>query len=520
VAATDKDVLARIGVARQDRQRHAIWMDEILRLGMPTYRRIQTTKTADAIVADQDDLFDTELQTTMEDFSSDMISTFTPRYERWTSFEPAEDLDQGTQTEIADQLQGVGDAIFAELERSNYWDAAQECFTFWAVAAMGVAVSDMGPLNPLHFQPIELPDLLMERGFDGTVTGKWREMSMTEQELCVMWPDVCPAPKPGVGNAKKKFKVIEGCDRDFDMPGVEAWFYRVFVDGKQKKQERYEGAGSCPIIACRYRHQADSAWGPGPAHKATPVARTLDELAYMNLKALGRQVDPPFSYEEDGTQNFEAGIQPGLAYPRSAGSEPPKEMLPEIRFDALVFNQEAMRKAIKRALYQDRPEQPGQTPPTATQWIDEREWQTRRRELPRDRCVREWVIPIIQRIAWIKTQRGELPPVKLQGGRVINVRPISPLSKAKDLQDIQLAQQMIGMATQVGAAVQAGAPINAPATIANMLKTSKDRLIVLLTDQELAAQQAAAAAAQATGPAHGQPPPSPVAGTALDPMNA
>lgn len=514
MAADAKAILARIGLARADRQRHAPWMDEILRLGMPTYRRIQTIKTSDMVIADQDDLFDTELQTTMEDFSSDMISTFTPRYERWTSFEPADDLPDGAKTEIADQLQVIGDSIFAELERSNYWDAAQECFTFWAVAAMGVAVSDMGHLNPIHFQPIELPDLLMERGFDGTVTGKWREMMMTPQEQHVMWPKDCPEPKPN--DKAKKQKVIEGCDRCFDTPGEECWTYRVIIAGKEVINQEYKGAGSCPIIACRYRHQADSAWGPGPAHKATPVARTLDELAYMNLKALGRQVDPPFSYEEDGTANYEAGIQPGMAYPRSSGSSAPEPMLPEIRFDALVFNQEDMRKAIKRALYQDRPEQPGQTPPTATQWIDERTWQTRRRELPRDRCVREWVLPIIDRVAWILNKRGTLPEVKLQGGRVINVRPISPLSKAKDLEDIQLSQQMLGIASQVGAAVQAGAPVNALATITNLLRTSKDRNIVMLTDQELAAQQAAAAAAQATGPAHGQPPPNPTAGTALD----
>lgn len=513
-----KAVYARIGKAREDRQRHATWIDEILRLMMPTYRRIGTKTSSDGVIEEQDDLFDTELQTTGEDFSSDMISTFTPRYERWTSFEAAEDLDSGSAAEIADQLKAIGDSIFAELERSNYWDAAQECFTFWAVCAMGVAVSDMGSMNPLHFQPIELPDLLMERGFDGTVTGKWRQMRMTPTELYAMWPDYFPAAAPNA--PKKKHTVIEGCDRSFDMPGEERWIYRIFVDGKEKHSKEYEGAGACPIIVCRYRHQADSAWGPGPAHKATPIARTLDELAYMNLKALGRQVDPPFSYEEDGTANYEAGIEPGRAYPRSHGSDAPEAMLPEIRFDALVFNQNDMRKAIKRALYQDRPEQPGQTPPTATQWIDERTWQTRRRELPRDRCVREWVIPIIQRIAWIKAQRGELPPVKLAGGKIINVRPISPLSKAKDLEDIQLAQQMIGMISSVGAAVAQGAPINAQQTAANMLKVSKDRLVVLLTPQEIAANQAAQAASQAAQSAAKAPPQSPMQGTALDPQTA
>ncbi len=516
MASDTKAVLARISAARQDRSRHAIWIDEILRLGMPTYRRVQSSKSPDVVIADQDDLFDTELQTTMEDFSSDMISTFTPRYERWTTFEPVQDMDEGQKQAIAPQLQMLGDKIFSELERSNYWDAAQECFTFWSVSAMGCAVSDMGPLEPIHFQPIEIPDLLIERGYDGSVTGKWREMSMTDEELYFRWPKVFPPPKPGVKS--KSNKVIEGCDRCFDKPGEECWTYRLFVNDKEKYNQEYVGEGSCPIVVCRYRHQADSAWGPGPAHKATPIARTLDELAYMNLKALGRQVDPPFSYEDDGTANYEAGLQPGLAYPRSAGSSAPEAMLPDIRFDALVFNQENMRKAIKRALYQDRPEQPGQTPPTLGQWMDEKAWNTRRRELPRDRCVREWVLPIIQRIAWILQQRGTLPEVKIDGGPMLNVRPISPLSKAKDLEDIQLASQMIGTAQMVGAAKQAGAPIDVLSTVANLMKTSKDRLVVLQTADQIAQEQAMAAAQNAqTAP---QPVPNPMQGTSLDPQGA
>jgi hypothetical protein len=238
----------------------------------------------------------------------------------------------------------------------------------------------------------------------------------------------------------------------------------------------------------------------------------------MNLKALGRQVDPPFTYEDDGTANFEGGVQPGLAYPRSAGSSAPEAMLPEIRFDALIFNQENMRKAIKRALYQDRPEQPGQTPPTLGQWMDEKAWNTRRRELPRDRCVREWVLPIIQRIAWILEQRGVLPEIKIAGGQVLNVRPISPLSKAKDLEDIQLATQMIGTAQMVGAAKQAGAPIDVLSTVANLMKTSKDRLVVLQTADQIAQEQAMAAAQnmQTTQP----PPPNPMQGTSLDQQSA
>lgn len=493
-----KAILQRINAAKQDRARHSWWINETLRLAAPTYRRVGLESQPQLLVEEQDDQFDNELEIGGEDFSSDMISTFTPREERWVLFEPAEDLTDGQKREVAPQLKAIGDTIFAELERSNYWDAAQECFLFWGVSAMAVAVSDNGPLNPISFQPIEIPDLLMERGPDGSVIGKWREMKLTRMQQYMLWGQAYGSkfPMPDNGRANTLETIFEGCDRDWSTPGVERWHYRIFVNSKERIKLTYEGAGSCPIIACRFRQQANSAWGPGPFKKATPRARVLDELGYLNLKGLNRSIDPAFSYEEDGLANFDGGMEPGNAYARATGSKAPEAFLPDVRFDASFFQADEMRKGIKRSIYQDRPEQPGDTPPTATQWADEKAWNTRRKELPRDRCVREWVLPIIERVAWIMAKRGVLPEVKLKGGKIVNVRPISPLSKAKDLEDIQITGQVLSMARGIGEAIQAGLPIDAKGTMEKIIATSRERHIVMQTDDQIAQKQAIDAAAQ------------------------
>ncbi len=494
----EKQVLAQIDAAKQDREQHSWWINETLRLAAPTYRRIGQNNQPNTLVEEQDDQFDNELEIGGEDFASDMISTFTPREERWVLFEPAEDLTEGQKREIAPQLKMIGDAVFAELERSNYWDAAQECFLFWGVSSMAVAVSDNGPLNPISFQPIEIPDLLMTRGPDGSLIGKWREMTLTKLQQHMLWGATYGAkfPMPEKGRRNTPETVFEGCDRDWSTPGVERWHYRIIVGRKERVKLTFEGAGSCPIIACRFRQQANSAWGPGPFKKATPRARVLDELGYLNLKALNRSVDPAFSYEEDGLANFDGGMEPGNAYARANGSKAPEAFMPDVRFDASFFQAEEMRKGVKRSIYQDRPEQPGDTPPTLGQWMDEKAWNTRRKELPRDRCVREWVLPIIERVAWILAKRGVLPEVKLKGGKIVNVRPISPLSKAKDLEDISITGQVLGMARGIGEAVQAGLPIDSKATMENIIRTARERHIVMQTDEQIAQQQAIDAAAQ------------------------
>ncbi|MFC5373976.1 portal protein [Brevundimonas faecalis] len=492
----DKRLLQRIDAARMDRDRHECWLNETLRLAAPTYRRLNQVSAPQDRAAEEDDQFDNELELVGEDFASDMISTFTPQHERWVTFEPAEDLTEGQRREIAPQLTTYGDAVFAEIERSNYYDAAQECFLFWGVSAMAMAVSDLGPMNALHFQPIEIPALLMERGPDGSVTGKWRDMELTPAEQHMLWGVAFPNdfPDPAATKRNRKEKVIEGCDRDWSTPGVERWNYRIIVNRKVRVTLTWEGAGSCPIIACRFRQQADSAWGPGPFKKATPRARVLDELGYLNLKGLNRTIDPAFSYEEDGLANFDGGMEPGQGYARAPQSKAPEAFLPDVRFDASFFQAEEMRKSIKRSAYQDRPEQVAGTPPTLGQWMDERAWNTRRKELPRDRCVREWVLPIIERVAWILAQRGVLPEIKLKGGRIVNVRPISPLSKAKDLEDISITGQVLSMASNIGAALQIGVPIDAKATMENLIATAKERHIVLLSDEQIAAAEAVASA--------------------------
>lgn len=494
----EKQVVRDIDAARQDRDQHSWWINETLRLAAPTYRRVGSSADPESLNTESDDQFDNELEIGGEDFASDMISTFTPREERWVLFEPADDLTEGQKREIAPQLKILGDTIFAEIERSNYFDAAQECFLMWGVTAMAVAVSDNGPMNPISFQPIEIPDLLMKRGPDGSVIGKWREMTLTPMQQHQLWGAThgTKFPMPERSKANKPEKVIEGCDRDWSTPGVERWHYRILVNNKVRHAQTYEGAGSCPIIACRFRQQANSAWGPGPFKKATPRARVLDELGYLNLKGLNRSIDPAFSYEEDGLANFDGGMEPGNAYARANGSKAPEAFLPDVRFDASFFQVEEMRKGVKRAIYQDRPEQPGDTPPTLGQWMDEKAWNTRRKELPRDRCVREWVLPIIDRVAWILAKRGVLPEVKLKGGKIVSVRPISPLSKAKDLEDIQITSQVMSMARGIGEAIQAGLPIDAKGTMENIIRTARERHIVMLSDEQIAQKQAIDAAAQ------------------------
>jgi LAS superfamily LD-carboxypeptidase LdcB len=112
-------------------------------------------------------------------------------------------------------------------------------------------------------------------------------------------------------------------------------------------------------------------------------------------------------------------------------------------------------------------------------------------------------LPIIERVAWILKERGQLPDIKLKGGDVVNVRPISPLSKAKDLEDIQVTNQIMQLAMAVGNLKQTGAPVDVKATIENLRSTAKERHLAMMTDEQIAQEQEMAMMAQAAGAAGG-----------------
>ena len=67
---------------------------------------------------------------------------------------------------------------------------------------------------------------------------------------------------------------------------------------------------------------------------------------------------------DDGIANVDHGLRPGDWLPIAVGSEMPTAIESKARFDVQVFEIDELRSAIRRAHYQDRPEQLGKTPPT------------------------------------------------------------------------------------------------------------------------------------------------------------
>jgi hypothetical protein len=235
----------------------------------------------------------------------------------------------------------------------------------------------------------------------------------------------------------------------------------VQANGKLLYKKEWKGPGSCPFIVARWSRDSTTAYGVGPTYRVLPAIKTLNHFAYLSLKNYDKHVDPVTSYEDDGVCNVDNGLDPGTWVPRAPGSKPPEAVESKARFDVQAFEIDEKRSVVRKAHYQDRPEQLGKTPPTAFQWADERAERARRMGTPATNLVQELQIPLYRRFTYLLNQRNVLPVITENGqkdGAIIALEPSSPLLRAQEQEELIRNDKLVEMVNarfgpQIGAIV-------------------------------------------------------------------
>lgn len=216
----------------------------------------------------------------------------------------------------------------------------------------------------------------------------------------------------------------------------------------------------------------------------------LNEITALTLASLHKVVDPPVAYSDDGTANIEEnGVDAG-DWVNLGENFDVKILESGGKFDVSFFMQDDLRRMVRRALYQDKPEQRGKTPPTASQWTDERMESQQRFEVPRGKLYREWTVPIVRSHMWLRQQQGVMPEVALDG-RVLKLEPISGQARARAFEKVQKAERLLGSAAQF-MPQEAQLVVDGAATLANIKEQLGDELVRIRTPDEIAQLQQAA----------------------------
>jgi hypothetical protein len=367
-----------------------------------------------------------------------MLNTFTPIKNNWLEEVAPSTLDAASARQVEGLIKERQRIVFEEMARSNLYQALQEAYFDLGVGTMSLLINDIGTTKPIHCEAIPSPDKLITRGPFGFVDGEFRCRKYLFDEVKVLWKDA-DLDKLRLQQSDKsatELEVTDGCWRDWADTGDETYKYMVVVGNTIIYKITWKGAGACPFITARWLRDSTTAWGFGPQYSTLPDTKTINHIAYLSIKNYDKHVDPPTSYEDDGVINIDNGVQPGDWIPRAPNSEPPAPIESKAKFDYEVFQMDERRSAIRRAHYQDRPEQIGKTPPTATQWADEAAERARRMGTPATNLVQELQIPVYRRFVYLLEKRGDLPPIRLEGGAEIPLTPISPLLRAQEQEEV------------------------------------------------------------------------------------
>ncbi|MCA3700818.1 MAG: hypothetical protein IOB84_13680 [Brevundimonas sp.] len=476
----------RLTVARNDRAKHQGAINDFLRLADPVRPRVGDNSST--VRSDEaDELFDATLQEVAEDFASDLIHRAMPREGDWVKYEPEVGVDQAVQAALRDPLKKRTEAIFGAVRSSNFYSEAGSEWAFDMGHGTGAMIcNDYGAGEPFCFEAIGPHQLLIERGAKGKLGLQGREFQLTIEDAFAQWPKAdWPAElRRKLNNEtarRSSVTCLEFAERIWD-PGDEMWRWTVAVDGHVIASEKLVGRGSCPIIVTRWRSVSSTAWGIGPLRKALANGKSLDQVAYLRLASLGKGVNPPTVYDDDGVLNPEGGVGAGMWIPRVPGSR--IDQLESAQLEWTYYEAGQLQDAVRRAGFQSGPRQEGKTPPTAFQWREEQIREGRRLEQPTGKLYEEGVIAILDRVEYLLVKRGTIQPILNVERQLIRVRPQNPLAKQQDGEKVQNAMNVLSMARSVLDPQVIAASVDTRGTLENMKNAVDDTLIVLRDPQQ------------------------------------
>jgi hypothetical protein len=395
---------------------------------------------------DSTDNFSTLGEEVCTDFASDMADTFVPEHTRWAGVEVTPGFPEEMMSDARIAAKKDTDATFAAIIASNFHETSKQSFKDLAVSAVGLSIIDPGRSDTIRCQVIPIGELLILRDGAGNIGTRFWERDLIGLDIQELFPDLDLPDTVKAAIDKKdtnnKFCVLQGCYRDYSVPGETAWIQFTQIDGDVCEGVRKKGVGSANILVARWDPDPNFAWGNGPAMKAAADFRELDETNYLKLKGLARQVDPSIAYDDDSVMNLDGGLPNGVAIPRMKGS---KIDVIESTHDmqAAMFAVDAIEERVRRHFYQDGPVQKGKTPPTLGQWADESLQKQRRLGTPAAPLWQEFIMEAYMRFRWLLVTRGELQPEIIVGSKSFPVRPINPLKRAAKQQEAVASERLL-----------------------------------------------------------------------------
>ncbi len=391
------------------------------------------------------------------DFVTLLINTFFPQGEKWAMSKAAQIVkDDGLRKSIEEQAADRDKAVFGAMSESNFYPECGKGLNPDAALGTVAMWSDLpAPHRPLRYQTVPLRELEINIGPFGDVDDRFIVRHTRFRHIKAILPGVtmpqAVAEKMG-SSQDKTCEVVRGFWRIYHDDGSVEWQYVATVDGHVVDKNVLKGEGSCPLIVARFNPSGEFAWGEGPLIQGLPDLRVVDELTMKRLRGIDLTMEPPVAFPDDSFANISEGLEPGMAYPMRPGSEGAiKNIYDPPPQDPAIYFMNDQETRLKRIFFLDYPDQPGKTPPTATQWLDEMTMAQRRFGTPGLPFWWEFCAGIFTRAEYLLEKSGVIKAIQVGGENTTNVtrlHPYNPAEKAIEQQDVAQFSRFVQIAGQ------------------------------------------------------------------------
>ena len=449
-----------------------------------------------------DEVFDSLYAEAAEDFVSDLVRYYIPEDADWLEYGPGTSVPPELEGQVVQLLQQREARLNEEVAVSNFYDVAPQAFEGAKHGTIAMWSHKTVASRSLIFEVVPYEELYIGLGPYGLLDDRFRQREMKGSHVKTEFGTIEGLDR--IVQAKidndEKLTVVQGYWRDWSDPAVERWNYELQFDGNTVEIDTFNSVSEVPLHVGRFNPRAGRAWGYGPGRRLLPDIRTHDEVSQMMLEGLERDLDPPIFGPDDGQIDASQGFRSGTFYPVMPGTAQEIQAMPQRSLDASFFTEATYEEKILRGFYQDGPRQRGKTPPTAAQWLDERQAIQRRIGRPAAPLWTEFLKHVIQRVDRSLVERKVLQEKVEIDGEIVTVAPLNPLIKAQRQEDAQIANVILGQIAQY-APDQLPLLVDMPATFTKVKEQLGDEIVQIRSEADMQAMaQQAAAAAQQGGP--------------------
>lgn len=433
-----KSLLAKFEKAKKERAYFEPLFEECYEYALPMrksfYHEVPGQRRDDKI-------FDETAVVGTQEFASRLQSGLVPNFARWADFVAGSEVAKEEQDKINNQLEEVTEYVFEVIQNSNFGQEIHESFMDLAVGTGVLLVEEGDAVNPVVFNAIPLPSVVLDTGPHDSVDHVFRERTLKNNQILVAYPNAVLSDRlrrQVETDPDGTCKLLEVVCRNYDKLNVEKHDYFVLEMNSKDIifQDSFDGIGSNPYICFRWSKAAGEVYGRGPLVNALSAIKTTNLTVELVLENAQMAISGIYQMDDDGVINTDTiNLVPGTIIPKAMGSQGLQPIRPAGSFDVANLVLSDMRTNIKRALYNDMLGDPNKTPASATEVAERMADLSRRIGSAFGRLQAEMVQPVLQRVVYILKKQGRIE-IPVINGREVKVRSISPLAQAQANQDI------------------------------------------------------------------------------------